>query len=161
MKIKIKSIEATSQVEKSLKKNYLYKDVFFDLSKNYSYNNQLNKVEYLNDVLPLYDIEAVKNSIATAFLTAPGQKILNPTYGVDLRQFIFETVDDINSDIIKDIIKTQLPFLEPRINIQNVSVIGDEDEQIYYINLQIDVPSLDVYGLSIKSQLNSTGYTVL
>jgi phage baseplate assembly protein W len=159
--IKIKSIEAPVSTQNSLKKSYLYKDIALDLSQDVSYNNQLNRTEYLNDILPLYDIEAVKNSVATAFLTAPGQKILDPTYGVDLRQYLFEPVDDFTADIMEDDIKVKLPKMEPRINVKNVQVLGDEDAQTYNIFLQIDVPSLNVYGLSIKSELNSTGYSVV
>ena len=161
MAIKINSLKVDKLSEKSLKGDYLYKDLAFDLSQGVSYNNQLNKTETLRDVAALYDIEAVKNSITTAFLTSPGDKILNPTYGVDLRQYIFEPIDDFTTDIIKDDIETKLPLMEPRINVKNVVVEGDEDNNQYNIYLQIDVPSLDIYGLSIKSQLDSTGYTVL
>lgn len=160
MSIKIKTLGVSKNEETSLKRNYLYKDIALDLSSDVSYNNQLNRTEYLKDLLPLYDIEAVKNSVITAFLTAPGQKILNPTYGVDLRQYCFEPVDDFTADIIKDDIQVKLPKMEPRITIQDVTVIPDEDAQAYLIHLQIDVPSLGVRGLSIKSELNSTGYSI-
>jgi phage baseplate assembly protein W len=121
----------------------------------------LNKSEALKDVAAIYDVEAVKNSIVTAFLTAPGDKILNPTYGMDLRQYVFEPVDDFTIDIIKDAIMVNLPIMEPRIEIENVLVVGDEDDNSIYIEMQINVPSLDIMGLSIKSELNSTGYTIL
>jgi len=159
--IKIKSLQVDKLSEKSLKDNYLYKDLEFDLNPQMSFNNQLNKQEYLNDIAVLYDLAAVKNSIKTAFLTAPGQKILNPTYGVDLRQSIFEPIDDFIAMIIRDDIQTKLPDMEPRINVRGVSVVGNPDENTYYISLQIDVPSLNITGVSIKSELNSTGYTIL
>jgi hypothetical protein len=40
-------------------------------------------------------------------------------------------------------------------------VIADPDAQEYQIFLQINIPSLDVEGLSIKSKLNTIGYTIL
>jgi len=161
MAIKIKSLQIDALTNNVLNHNYLYKDIQFDLIPAVSFNNQLNKQEYLNDVSALYDENAVKNSVVTAFLTAPGQKILNPTYGMDLNQYLFEPVDNFMTFIIKDAIQTGLPNMEPRIVIQNIQVIGNSDEQTYYINLQINVPSLDINGLSIKSQLNSAGYTIL
>lgn len=161
MNIKIKSIQADSLAEKALKKNYLYKDINFDLSPSMSFNNQLNRQEYLKDVQALYDVEAVKNSVKTAFLTSPGDKLLNPLYGVDLRRYIFEPVDDFLAMIMQDDIETKLPQMEPRITIKDVQVVGDPDTNTYYIHLQIDVPSLDIYGLSIKSELNSTGYSIV
>jgi phage baseplate assembly protein W len=161
MAIKIKSLGVDKLTEKSLQGDYLYKDFKFDLSQDVSYNNQLNRVEYLKDIAVLYDVEAVKNSVKTALLTSPGDKLLNPTYGVDLRQFLFEPIDEFTAEIIQDIIETKLPDSEPRITVNYIEVIADEDNNTYNINLQIDVPSLNIRGLSIKSELNSIGYTIL
>lgn len=160
MSIKIKSLTPSKLDEYSLSKDYLYKDLELDLINQVYLNKQLNKTEPLNDVSALYDIEAVKNSILTAFLTAPGDKILNPTYGIDLRRYLFEAIDEFTSELIQDDVETNLPTMEPRIQVVNVSVIPDEDNNTYYITLQINVPSLDVYGLSIKSELNSSGYSI-
>jgi phage baseplate assembly protein W len=161
MAIKIKSLEANSLDKISLDKGYLYKDLALDLNPAYSYNSQLNKKEFLKDVQASYDIEAIKNSITNAFLTSPGDKILNPTYGIDLRRFLFEPMDDFTTEIIKDDIETHLPEMEPRITIINLFVEPNEDENQYNIELQIDVPSLGVTGLSIKSRLNTSGYTII
>lgn len=161
MSIKIKSLKVDRKTERNLASDYLYKDMRFDLSNRYSYNSQLNKNEKINDLQPLYDIESIKNSIVNHFLTSPGQKILNPTFGIDLRRFLFDPVDDFTSDIIHDEIESKLPRSEPRIRIKNLTVVADEDNQQYDIDLQIDVPSLGILGLSIKSELKSTGYTIL
>lgn len=161
MAIKINSLKLDKNSEKSLKSEYLYKDIAFDLSQDVSFNNQLNKKEFLKDVAVLYDEESIKNSIATAFLTSPGDKILSPTYGIDLRRYLFEAIDDFTSEIIQDDIETKLPIMEPRITVNKVVVEADEDNNQYNIYMQIDVPSLNILGLSVKSRLNSTGYTVL
>lgn len=159
--IKIKSLSVDKQTEKTLERNYLYKDIFFDLVNGYSYNSQLNKKDNINDIQGLFDIESVKNSIVNHFLTAPGQKILNPEFGIDLRRFLFDPVDDFTSDIIQDEIENKLPESEPRIEIKNVSVVADEDLQQYNIELEVDIPALAAYGVSIKSELKSIGYTIL
>lgn len=161
MAIKIKSLEANSLDKTSLDKGYLYKDLALDLNPAYSYNSQLNRKEFLKDVQASYDIQAIKNSIVNAFLTAPGDKILNPTYGIDLRRFLFEPIDDFTTEIIKDDIQTNLPLMEPRITVENIYIDADEEENQYDIEIQINVPSLGVYGLNIKSRLNSSGYTIL
>lgn len=160
MNIKITSLGQDNLTEKSLKKNFLYKDLELDMNPSVYLNPQLNRKEYLKDVAAIYDEESVKNAVATAFLTSPGDKILNPTYGVDLRRFLFEPVDDFTTEIIKDDIETKLPEMEPRIEVSNVEVVGDEDTNTYNITLQINVPALDINGLTIKSKLNSTGYVI-
>lgn len=161
MSIKIKSLKAEKLSDSSLSQGYLYKDIKFDLSPAVSLNSQLNRTENLKDIQALYDLEAVKNSIVNCFLTSPGQKILNPLFGIDLRRFLFEGIDDFTSEIIKETIERKLPKMEPRITIRNVIVDPDEDANQYNISFQIDVPSLNVYGVSIRSELNSIGYTIL
>ena len=159
--IKIDSVAVSDRDNNALKENYLYKDLFLDISNRVSYNNQLNRKEELRDVLGLFDIEAVKNSIANALLTSPGQKILNPRFGVDLRQYVFEPVSEFTTHSIRRRINSNLPRWEPRISLENVFVEADEEQQEYNITLQINVPSLDVYGLSLRSVLNSNGYNFL
>jgi uncharacterized protein len=158
MAIKIKSLRTDKLSENALKQDHLYKDVKFDLGTAYSFNSQLNRKIFQNDVQALFDVEAIQNSISNAFLTTPGQKILNPRFGIDLRRFLFEPVDDFTAQIIQDDIETKLPLMESRITVENVTVEGDEDNQQYNISLQINVPSLDIKGLTIKNTLKSNGY---
>jgi phage baseplate assembly protein W len=161
MKIQIKTLKSEELYDKSLEKGHLYKDIKFDLEPSIAFNSQLNRQEVLKDVAAIYDEEAVKNSIRTAFLTSPGQKILNPTYGIDLSQYLFEPVSFFLADIIEDRIKEELPIHEPRVELENVRVEGDPDNNIYYINLQINIPSLNTYGISVKSELNTSGYSIV
>lgn len=159
--IKIDTVSVSEADNNAIKQNYLYKDLFLDIENSYSYNAQLNRKEELKDVAGLYDIEAIKNSIANALLTSPGEKILNPLFGIDLRRHIFEPVSVFTEDDIKDDIETKLPRFEPRIELERVDVQALEEEQQYNIQLQINVPSLNVYGLSLRSVLNSNGYNFI
>lgn len=161
MSIKLKSIESDSLTKKSLDRDFLYKDVSLDLRPTVYLNRQLNKKEPLKDIDAIYDVEAVKNSIMTALTTSPGDKILTPKYGIDLRRYLFEPIDDFILDIIRDDIEIQLPIMEPRVQVVNVDVQGEEDANEIHITMQINIVSLNVYGLSIKSVINSTGYMVL
>tara|TARA_Y100001972_G_scaffold17508_1_gene19491 strand:+ start:2292 stop:2780 length:489 start_codon:yes stop_codon:yes gene_type:complete len=156
--IKIDSVSVTEAEEAALKQQYLYKDLFLDITNRVSFNRQLNRKEELKDVQGLFDIESIQNSIANALLTSPGQKILNPEFGIDLRRFIFEPVSPFTQLEIEADINESLPLFEPRIELENVEVIANEDLQEYRITLQINVPSLNVYGLSLRSVLNSNGY---
>jgi hypothetical protein len=51
--------------------------------------------------------------------------------------------------------------MEPRVTVTNIQVKGIPDENQIDIEFQIDVPSLNVYGLQLKSQLSNTGYVIL
>ena len=158
--IKLTDISTSKLNEESLKKGYLYKDLFLDLETSVYYNKQLNKSSVLKDVQGLFDENAIRNSITNIFLTVPGEKILSPEFGLDLRRYLFEPISDFGSFAIKDDIKNRLPAMEPRVTVRNVVVIPNPDQNEYRINLQIDIPSLDVYGLSLRSSLNNNGYNI-
>ena len=159
--VKISDISVDKADNAALSQGYLYKDLFLDLETSVYYNPEFNKSSVLKDVQGLFDIPSIKNSIANIFLTSPGQKILNPTFGIDLRRYLFDPVSDFTAFQIKTDITNNLTDQEPRIQLENTAVIPDTDRQEYYITLQINVPSLNMYGLSLKSLLNSDGYYVL
>jgi phage baseplate assembly protein W len=158
MRLKLTDISTPKETNAALNRGYLYKDIDLDIKTEYKYNNSLNTKAFINDIKALYDIEAVKNSIATCFLTSPGQKILSPLYGIDLRRYLFEPVNKDTAFFIRSDIFTNLPRFEPRITITEVTVVPDPDQQEYNINIQIDIPSLNIYGVSLKNTLNSNGY---
>tara|TARA_R110002020_G_scaffold2354_3_gene10946 strand:- start:730 stop:1218 length:489 start_codon:yes stop_codon:yes gene_type:complete len=159
--IKITDISVDQAEDAALERGYLYKDLFLDLDNKVSYVPQLNKRTTLRDVQGLFDLNSIKNSIKNILLTSPGQKILNPEFGLDLRRYIFEPITTFSSYQIKADITNSLPDMEPRIRLDSVTVVPVPDRQEYYITLQIDVPALNIYGLSLKSLLNSTGYYTL
>ena len=159
--IKITDVSVDKSKDVALRDGYLYKDLFLDLVPEVYYNKQLNKTVTLRDVQGSYDLQAIKNSIINAFLTSPGQKILNPEFGLDLRRYLFEPVNSSTAYMIKYDIDTRLPDQEPRIELINVQVDAVTDAQEYYISMQINIPSLNAYGITLKSLLNSNGYYVL
>lgn len=156
--LKLTDISVDKNTDRSIERGFLYKDLKLDLTEKVSYNKALIKDTSIGDVQAIFNVDAVKNSIANCFLTSPRQKILNPEYGIDLRRYLFNSVDIDTAYFIRQDIIDNLPNFEPRITVSNVSVVPDEDNQQYYIELTIDIPSLDAYGISIKNTLNSNGY---
>tara|TARA_R110001583_G_scaffold13598_1_gene58081 strand:+ start:141 stop:638 length:498 start_codon:yes stop_codon:yes gene_type:complete len=158
--LKLSKLSVSGDRQDALDAGYLYKDL--DLGHNMnrvSYNNQLQTKEEIKDVQGIFDLESIKNSILNIFLTAPGEKILNPTFGIDLKRFVFEPMDNLNTLIIRSLIQEELPNQEPRINLLDVKIIPDIDNQQYLINIIYDVRSLQIYGVTQEAVLNSSGYT--
>ena len=147
--IKLTDVSVEKSANVSLEQGYLYKDLLLDIESAVYYNEQLNKSVILKDIQGSYDMAAIKNSITNIFLTTPGQKIL------------FDPATSFTAYRIKADILNNLPNMEPRIELQEVTVIPVPDEHEFYITLQINVPSLNEYGISLKSLLNSNGYYVL
>ena len=159
--IKLTDVSVDKSENNALENGYLYKDLLLDLETSVYYNEQLNKTTTLKDVQGLYDIDSIKNSITNIFLTSPGQKILSPEFGINLRRFLFEPISNFTAYRIKSDIVNNLPDQEPRIELQETTVVPIPDEHEFFIILQINVPSPNLYGISLKSLLNSNGYYVL
>ena len=159
-RIKLSRLSVSKEEDTALQQGHVYKDLLFPMDNRVSYNNQLKKRDEIRDVQGLYDLQSIQNSITNCFLTSPGEKILNPTFGIDLKQFLFSPIDDFQSIIIKELVSRRLPELEPRITLQRVQVLPGEDTQEYTVVIEYDVESLDMYGITQRTILNSNGYTI-
>lgn len=140
--------------------NFTYSDLHLDLQVNQLVTNQVQKLTQQVDLTVDYDLGAIRNSIINIFTTSPGDKILNPEFGIDLRDYLFlpvaETVAlSIYSDIFDNITR-----FEPRIVLNKLEVKPDYDNQQYTINMSISVPSIQVNDYILNLYLNSEGYVV-
>jgi len=138
--------------------DHIYKDIQLDLEKNYTQGLQLRKIREIKDLRPDYDLEAIKNSLFNLFTTLPGQKILNPPYGLNLMQYVFTNLTENNARLMAQTILQGVKIFEPRVSILNISVIVNFDESQYDINLRISVPSLNLESVSLKGVLKDSGY---
>ena len=156
--LKLTNLAPNKLTDSAVKRGFVYKDLKLDLETSYSYNNTINAKQELNDVQAIYDLEAIRNSIRNAFLTSPGQRILAPEYGIDIRRYVFDQINDDTAFFIERDIERNLPLYEPRIEVSGVSVVANTDENQYDINLTINVPEIDAYGVTLTNYLNSNGY---
>jgi len=129
--------------------SYIYSDLHLDLA------NPINK-----DLTLDYDEAAIKNSINSLFNTLPGQNLLNPEYGLNLAQYLFEPVSQsVGNRIGKDILRGIISY-EPRVTVKNIYIQLNPDEQTYYIELNIVMPYLNDSTIKIPGVLSRTGYTL-
>ena len=127
-------------------KEFTYSDLHLDFA------NPISK-----DLAVDYDVAAVKNSLINLFNTVPGQNLLNPEYGLNLVQYLFEPINETNGRIIGNAIVDGITTYEPRVIIRTIDVETDEEEQTYYITLNILVPILNT-ELQIPGTLSKTGF---
>ena len=88
--------------------------------------------------------EAIKNNIINYFLTNPGERPANPLFGGGLRDFIFEQISFENLDFLKEDINTKLQQFFPDVVINEVEVIGNEDQNEVVVNLQYAVSNTGI-----------------
>ena len=70
---------------------------------------------------------AIKNNLINYFLTNPGERPLNPTFGGGLRAFIFEQITTDNLDFLEDRISSDLSIFFPNVKIGNLEILRQED----------------------------------
>ena len=98
-------------------------------------------VDAVKDIKVDNDLAAIKNSLSNLFSTIPGQKLLNPTYGLNLLQYLFESVTTITANSIGEAILNGITRYEPRVTVEKVKVVGNADANEYTITLSIRVPA--------------------
>jgi len=136
----------------------LYRDLLLDLKIDYTQNKQLEKRRELKDIQVSENIGAVKNSLFNLFTTMPGQKLLNPLFGLNLTQYLFTAVSTSQAKVIGETILTGVRKFEPRITIRTINVEPNYDENQYNIFMVIDVPSLNIQGQPLQGILSESGY---
>ena len=139
-------------------KNYYYADLHLDLQKNYLIKNEAFQKPEINDFKLDYDIDAVRNSLYNLFTTTPGQKILNPDFGLDIRKYLFlPATVDVARDMREDIFR-QIRIYEPRIDLKEVKITIFEDVNEFDIAVIFDIPVLRLTDITLFGTLNNNGY---
>jgi phage baseplate assembly protein W len=143
-------------------REFAFADLHLDIETSFSNQNEVYALNNQKDVVVDYDIRAIKNSIVNIFTTSPGEKILNPTFGLDLRDYLFEPVSDIISSQISSAISAGLRNQEPRIRFTRPpEVISNPEEQSYTINMIVNVPLLDISDFLFQGLLNFQGFSII
>jgi phage baseplate assembly protein W len=95
--------------------------------------------------------DAIKNNLINYFLTNPGERPANPTFGAGLRKYIFTQIDTGNLDFIQEDIQQKLGKNFPNITVDSVEVLAQEDYNI--INVVIKYSIINT-GINDELQIN-------
>jgi len=139
--------------------NFTYTDLKLDLEFEYTQNNELLKRREIKDLKIDYDYSAIKNSIFNIITTVPGQRILNPYFGVNLQKYLFSRVSEIYARNIGNEILQAIINYEPRVVVQNIEVTVDEVNQQYIINLNLAIAAVPTASsFRLVGTLSTTGF---
>lgn len=122
--------------------NIVYTDLHLDLKMAVANGTDLSN-NIANDIKVSFDEDAISNSIRNCIYTKPGEKVLDPDFGMNLDQFLFQPISEINGDYIGRYILNRLTVLEPRINILKIKVNLLYDQNTYGITVVYEMPSIN------------------
>ena len=105
--------------------NRIYKD--FDLS--------FNKLPTSGDVARKFDVNAVKQSLKNLIMTQHYERLFHPEIGSPIRGLLFEPIDAVTTNAIKQGIERLIQNHEPRVRLVKLEVTPSEDENSYEISI--------------------------
>lgn len=105
------------------------------------------------------NLAAIRNSIISIITTSPGEKILNPTFGLNFGDLLFLPVSKNRASNIGEIIVNGVEKFEPRIRIINLDVEADTELQEYNINIVYSIPRFANQKLNLSGAIKKSDFT--
>lgn len=72
--------------------------------------------------------EDIRKSLEVLLQTAVGERIMQPKYGCNLEEHLFESMDTATKTIIRDKVETAILYFEPRIEAKKIQL--DDSRQL-------------------------------
>ena len=96
-----------------------------------------------DDLVVVKDKAAIIQAVTALLLTNKGERPFKPDLGCDIRRSLFEPLDYATSGLIRSQVIEVLGKYEPRINVENVNVIPDEESNGYEVELYFRIVGRD------------------
>tara|TARA_R110000824_G_scaffold72548_2_gene185086 strand:+ start:1927 stop:2331 length:405 start_codon:yes stop_codon:yes gene_type:complete len=88
--------------------------------------------------------DAIKNNLINFFLTNPGDRFLNPTFGGGLREFVFEQLSNDNVAFLQQDIENKIQQFFPNILITSLDILENADFNSINIELKYEVANTNI-----------------
>ena len=134
-----------SRSPKSVLKDYLYKDTTFTMSLTHT----------MRDLEPNTDGKAIQNSLTNIFTFRKGERILEPEFGSNLYEFLYEPINDILLQKIGQEAITMIERWEPRVEVIDVVVTPYYDTNTVHLTLKYAIPSLNNDTLEMELAISA------
>jgi len=138
----------------------IYKDLHLDLSLDYTLSNELEKDQQITDITSDNNVGAIRNALISLLTTSPGEKILNPLFGINFGDILFLPVTEERANVIGSNIISNISKFEPRVKILNLEITPVIEEQEYICDFTYTIPRFNNQTLQLKGSLSQSGFYV-
>jgi uncharacterized protein len=76
------------------------------------------------------DVKDIEESLNILLSTSLGERVMQPQYGCNLADYLFEALDSTLIGYIKDRVQNSIMFYEPRINVESINVTPDDSPEL-------------------------------
>lgn len=97
--------------------------------------------------------DAIKSNLINYFLTNPGERNGNPTFGAGLRSFLFEQITNDNLDFLEENIQEKLKNFFPNVNVEGVELTSNQDKNEIKITITYSITNT---GINDELELSFT-----
>lgn len=97
------------------------------------FNNETGTVEMVSDV------EDIKQSLNILLSTYLGERVMQPKYGCNLNDYLFDGLSSSTIGFIKDRVSNAILFYEPRIKAEKIDVTADDSAELFEGRFTISV----------------------
>jgi phage baseplate assembly protein W len=80
--------------------------------------------------------DQIKSNLVNLLLTDIGERVMNPTFGCNLKRFLFEGITDENLDALTNSLSDSISIFIPEVTVTNIIVIPNTDYNL--IDLTVD-----------------------
>ena len=82
---------------------------------------------------------AIKNNLINFFLTEPGERYLDPTFGGGLRSFIFEQITNNTTELLKEDIQAKIDTYFPNVIVSSLDVFQNTDTNSLVVSINYTI----------------------
>ncbi len=111
-----------------------FKDISMSFGKN----------PMTNDLIALKNANAIARSVRNIVMTIPGEKPFDPYFGSNVRNILFENLDNISASLIVDEIRSSIQNYESRVRLISVEAVPDFDNNTYDVVIIYDIIGADI-----------------
>ena len=119
-------------------------------------NITFKKHPVTDDLVVSKDASAIKQAIVNLLLTNKGERLMNPTYGSDIRSYLFEPMDYGTANQIKNNIRDTIETFEPRIRVRQISATPNFDDNGFDITMTYSIVGTDTPPVTVDFFLSRT-----
>ena len=88
--------------------------------------------------------ESIKYNLINFFLTNQPERYLNPTFGGDLRSFVFQQITEGNLEGLQTNIESSLALYFPNVVVEEFTITPSEEENEVKINLTYSIQNTGI-----------------
>jgi len=71
--------------------------------------------------------DQIKSNLVNLLLTDAGERVMNPTFGCDLKRFIFEGITESNINNLKESLANSIAVFVPEVSVTDIIIVPNTD----------------------------------